>query len=83
MILNIPSRGVHRIGKALDHQNQSILIVVSISGASLRLRPNTPTLTSDFHRHVVILPIEFRGGLIQSEAVSRTIGETQPIITLA
>ena len=47
--------------KALDDQNQSILIVVSISGVSLRLRPNTPTLIADSHRHIVILPMGFRG----------------------
>ena len=56
--------------KALDDRNQSILIVASISGASLRLRPNTPTLISDFHRHIVILPMEFRGGLSRAKLVS-------------
>ena len=67
MILNIPSIGVHRTFKALDDRNQSILIVTSISGASLRLRPNIPTLISDFHRHIVILPMEFRRGLSRAK----------------
>ena len=53
--------------KALDDQNQSILIVTSISGASLKLRPNTPTLNSDFHRHIVILSMEVRRGLSKAK----------------
>ena len=55
--------------KALDDQNQSVLIVASISDASLRLRPNTPTLKRT--------PIDTQtyyqwdsAGSIQSEAVS-------------
>ena len=68
--------------KALDDQNQSILIVASISGASLRLRPNTPTLkrtsidTQTYYQRD-------SAGSIQSEAVFHTIGKTQPPIALA
>ena len=53
--------------KALDDRNQSILIVASIISASVILRLNTPTLISDFHRHIVILPMEFRGGLSRAK----------------
>ena len=56
--------------KALDDQNQSILIIASISGASLKLRLNTTTLISDFHRQVVILLMEFRGGLSRAKLFS-------------
>ena len=66
----------------MDDQNQSILIVVSINGASLMLRPNTPTLTRT--------PIDTytyyqwdSAGSIQSEAIFRTIGKTQPPTVLA
>ena len=62
-----PAEAYKELVKALDDQNQSILIVTSISGASLRLRPNTPTLISDLHRHKVILPVEFRGGLSRAK----------------
>ena len=68
--------------KALDDQNQSLPIVASISDVSLRLRPNTSTLTRT--------PIDTytyyqwdSAGSIQSEAVFRTIGKTQPPIALA
>ena len=47
--------------KALDNQNQSILIVASISGASLRLRTNTSTLIRILIGTLVILPMGFRG----------------------
>ena len=56
--------------KALDDRNQSTLIIVSISGTSLRLRPNTPTLTSASHRHTVILPMGFRGGQSRAKLFS-------------
>ena len=61
--------------KALDDQNQSLPIVASISDASLRLRPNTPTLmwtpidTYTYYQWDSM-------GSIQSEAVFRTIGKT-------
>ena len=68
--------------KALYHQDQSLSIIVSISDVSLRLRPYTPTLMRP--------PIDTQTyyqwdseGSIQSEAVSRTIGETRPPIALA
>ena len=68
--------------KAPNHQNQSLPIVASTSDASLRLRPYTPTLMRP--------PIDTQtyyqwdsAGSIQSEAVFRTIGKTQPAITLA
>ena len=68
--------------KALDDQNQSLPIVASTNDTSLRLRPNTPTLKRS--------PIDTytyyqwdSAGSIQSEAVFRTIGKTQPPIALA
>ena len=68
--------------KVMDDQNQSLPIVASTSDASLRLRPNTPTLKRT--------PIDTyayyqwdSAGSIQSEAVFRTIGKTQPPIALA
>ena len=67
--------------KATDDQKQSILIVASISVASLRLRPNTPTLISDFHRHVVILPMEFRG-VYPERSCFRTIGKHNLLLHL-
>ena len=36
-------------------------IIVSICDASLRLRLYTPTLISASHRHIVIIPMGFRG----------------------
>ena len=68
--------------KLPDDQNQSVLIVASTSDVSLRLRPYTPTLMRP--------PIDTQtyyqwdsAGSIQSEAVFRTIGKTQPPIALA
>ena len=68
--------------KILDDQNQSLPIVVSTSDASLRLRPNTPTLkrtpidTYTYYQWDSV-------GSIQSKAVFSTIGKTQPPIALA
>ena len=68
--------------KALYHQDQSLPIVASISDVSLRLKPYTPTLMRP--------PIDMQtyyqwdsAGSIQSEAVFRTIGKTQPPTTLS
>ena len=67
--------------KALDDQNQSLPIVASTSDASLRLRPNTPTLK----RTLIDTYTNYKwdsAGSIQSEVVFRTIGKIQPRITL-
>ena len=69
-------------GKALDDQNQSLPIVVSTSDASLRLRPNTPTLKRTPINTYTYYQWDSAGS-IQSEAAFCTIGKTQPPIALA
>ena len=76
-----PAEAYTEAVKALDDQNQSILIVASISGTSLKLRPNKSTLISDFHRHVVIPPMEF-WGVYPERSCFRTIGKHNLLLHL-